>query len=101
LLKLTVPVLHVSNSRRAEAFYCAELGFRCEYAHRPSGRDDPCYRERVLIAYFGTNADLKTRPDGLPLTQMVKDLFQRAAAADRDWLLHSSGDYGGENTCYG
>jgi uncharacterized glyoxalase superfamily protein PhnB len=44
LLKLAIPVLHVSNIAAAEEFYCRRLGFTREFAHRgdPS-RPDPCY----------------------------------------------------------
>jgi catechol 2,3-dioxygenase-like lactoylglutathione lyase family enzyme len=35
LLKLVIPVLHVSRSEAAEEFYCARLGFRLEFAYRP------------------------------------------------------------------
>ena len=44
MLKLSIPVLHISNSVAAEAFYCNGLGFRQEYAYRPAeGKKDPCY----------------------------------------------------------
>lgn len=44
MLKLAIPLLHVSNSAAAENFYCKQLGFRCEFAHRPEGVvSDPCY----------------------------------------------------------
>jgi uncharacterized glyoxalase superfamily protein PhnB len=34
LLKLAIPLLHVSNSASAEDFYCNRLGFHREFAHR-------------------------------------------------------------------
>jgi uncharacterized glyoxalase superfamily protein PhnB len=44
LLKLAIPVLHVSNSMAAEDFYCKRLGFRTEFAHRvDDAKADPCY----------------------------------------------------------
>jgi uncharacterized glyoxalase superfamily protein PhnB len=44
VLKLAIPLLHVSNCESAENFYCNRLGFRREFAHRPDGVDaDPCY----------------------------------------------------------
>jgi len=44
LLKLAIPVLHVSNSIAAEEFYCKRLGFRREFAHRvDDAKSDPCY----------------------------------------------------------
>jgi uncharacterized glyoxalase superfamily protein PhnB len=44
VLKLAIPLLHVSSCESAENFYCKRLGFRREFAHRPDGVDaDPCY----------------------------------------------------------
>ena len=44
MLKLAIPVLHVSNSIAAEEFYCKRLGFRTEFAHRvDDAKADPCY----------------------------------------------------------
>ncbi len=41
---LAIPLLHVSNSASAETFFCSQLGFRREIAHRPDGvTTDPCY----------------------------------------------------------
>lgn len=43
MLKLAIPVLHVSRSAAAEAFYCDKLGFKREFAYRPAeNQDDPC-----------------------------------------------------------
>jgi len=44
MIKLAVPLLHVSNAAEAQNFYCTSLGFRLEYAHGPHGGEaDPCY----------------------------------------------------------
>jgi Glyoxalase superfamily protein len=44
VLKLAIPLLHVSNCESAEMFYCNQLGFQREFAHRLAGGDsDPCY----------------------------------------------------------
>lgn len=45
MLRQAIPVLHVSDSRAAEEFYCAGLGFQQRFAYRPdeNGRPDPCY----------------------------------------------------------
>jgi len=44
MLKLAVPLLHVSNIAAAEDFYCNRLGFRREFAHRADdAMPDPCY----------------------------------------------------------
>lgn len=44
MLKLAVPVFHVSKAAAAEDFYCRQLGFRLEFAHRAvESQPDPCY----------------------------------------------------------
>lgn len=44
MLKLAIPLLHVSNSARAEDFYCNRLGFRRHFAYRPDdSKADPCF----------------------------------------------------------
>jgi len=44
MLKVAVPLLHVANAAAAETFYCAQLGFRREFVHRPEDvQADPCY----------------------------------------------------------
>lgn len=42
MLKQAIPVLHVTDSAKAEAFY-ERMGFRREFAYRPSAASDPCY----------------------------------------------------------
>ena len=43
MIRLAIPVLHVSSSAAAEEFY-ARLGFRAQWAYRPDGSlPDPCY----------------------------------------------------------
>jgi putative hemolysin len=37
VIKLANLLLHVSNSVAAEDFYCNQLGFRREFAHRADG----------------------------------------------------------------
>ncbi len=44
MFKFAVPVLHVSSSKAAEAFYCDQLGFQWRFAYRVDDtRVDPCY----------------------------------------------------------
>ena len=43
MLKVAIPLLHVSSSTAAEDFYCRRLGFRRESAHRVDpAKPDPC-----------------------------------------------------------
>jgi catechol 2,3-dioxygenase-like lactoylglutathione lyase family enzyme len=62
MIKLAVPLLHVSNAAAAQDFYCTRLGFHLEYAHGPNGADgDPCYlglsRDGVWIALSSFSGD--------------------------------------------
>jgi len=44
LIKVAIPLVHVSSSAAAEEFYCTRLGFRREFAHRgDEAKADPCY----------------------------------------------------------
>lgn len=44
MLKLAIPLLHVSSSERAEAFYCQRLGFQRTFVYRVDDRKpDPCF----------------------------------------------------------
>jgi uncharacterized glyoxalase superfamily protein PhnB len=44
MLKLAVPLLHVSAAKAAIEFYCNRLGFRLEFAHGvDEAQSDPCY----------------------------------------------------------
>ena len=55
MLKLAIPLLHVSDSAQAEEFYCSHLGFHRQFAyHLDDSRADPCYlglsRDGVSLA---------------------------------------------------
>jgi uncharacterized glyoxalase superfamily protein PhnB len=44
VFEAAIPVLHVSDSTGAEAFYCDALGFEIQFAYRPNHAErDPCY----------------------------------------------------------
>ena len=44
MFERAIPVLHVSRSEDARAFYCDRLGFQPKFAYRPDEtRSDPCY----------------------------------------------------------
>jgi uncharacterized glyoxalase superfamily protein PhnB len=54
MLKLAVPLLHVSNAEIAEDFYCRRLGFRRRFSYRvDESRADPCFmgveRDGVML----------------------------------------------------
>lgn len=73
MFRAAIPVLHVSRSAEAEAFYCGRLGFTREFAYRPGDGDDPCY---MGIVRDGARLQLSSfRDDGVPgtLVFMVVD----------------------------
>ena len=44
MIKLAIPLVHVSDSAAAEDFYCRRLGFRREFAYRvDDAKPDPCF----------------------------------------------------------
>jgi hypothetical protein len=44
VIKVAIPLVHVSNAKAAGQFYCERLGFRLEFAHRgDETKADPCY----------------------------------------------------------
>jgi len=44
MLKVAIPLIHVTESAAARSFYCEQLGFHHEFSHRPDGvSSDPCY----------------------------------------------------------
>jgi uncharacterized glyoxalase superfamily protein PhnB len=62
VLLSSIPVLHVTSSEAAEAFYCDRLGFTQQFAYRvEEARADPCYlgleREGVLLHLSSFSGD--------------------------------------------
>lgn len=43
MIKLAIPVLHISDPITAESFYCDQLGFTKTFSYRPFGETGPCY----------------------------------------------------------
>jgi uncharacterized glyoxalase superfamily protein PhnB len=43
MIKLTIPLLHISDPVSAEKFYCDQLGFQKTFDYRPFGNTGPCY----------------------------------------------------------
>jgi uncharacterized glyoxalase superfamily protein PhnB len=44
VIKVAVPLLHVSNSALAKEFYCSQVGFHHEFSHcAGEAGSDPCY----------------------------------------------------------
>ena len=43
MIKIAIPLLHISDPVAAESFYCDKLGFKKVFAYQPFGQDGPCY----------------------------------------------------------
>ena len=71
MFRLAIPILGVSKSEDAEAFYCGKLGFRRKFAYRPDPeRLDPCY---MGIARDGAHMVISSfKPDGPPGSRTVQ-----------------------------
>ena len=62
MIKSATPLLHVSNSAAAQKFYCDQMGFKLEFAHRSDENlVDPCYmglsRDGVWIIVSSFSGD--------------------------------------------
>jgi CubicO group peptidase (beta-lactamase class C family) len=43
MIKIAIPLLHISDPILAENFYCNQLGFKKTFDYRPFGEKGPCY----------------------------------------------------------
>jgi len=43
MIKVAIPILHISDPALAERFYCGELGFEKTFTYQPFGETGPCY----------------------------------------------------------
>jgi len=87
MIKLAVPLLHVSNAAAAQDFYCIRLGFHLEYAHGPHGAEgDPCYmglsRDGVWIILSSFSGDGVAGGVVNLLVEDVDALYAEFLAAD-------------------
>jgi uncharacterized glyoxalase superfamily protein PhnB len=62
MLKLAIPVLHVTDAAQAERFYCAGLGFEKRFSYRADeSKADPCYigltRDGVVLHVSSFSGD--------------------------------------------
>ena len=63
MLKTAIPVIHVSDSVKAEDFYCKGLGFNLLSSWRPDGTvNDPRY---MVLARDGAHLHLTSFRDGV------------------------------------
>ncbi len=99
MIKLAIPVLHVSSSAAAEDFYCNRLGFRRQFAHRPDEtRPDPCYmglqRDGIGLHVSSFSGDgvsggvvnlIVDDIDGLHKELLQKNVAIDTGPIDQDW----------------
>ncbi|MGA8345182.1 MAG: VOC family protein [Candidatus Sulfotelmatobacter sp.] len=99
MLKLAIPLLHVSSSNVAEEFYCKRLGFRREFAHRvDDAKPDPCYmglsRDGIWLHVSSFSGDgisggvvtlLVDDVDALHAELVAKDVRIDLAPVDQTW----------------
>ena len=54
MIKVAVPLLHVSSAEAAGEFYCGKLGFRLEFAHRGDEKklETPEYRQKIADSLY-------------------------------------------------
>ena len=62
MLKLEIPLIHVTNTAAAEEFYRSRLGFRREFGHRADpAKSDPCYlrlsRDGICMHFSSFSGD--------------------------------------------
>jgi hypothetical protein len=63
MLKQAIPVIHISDSVKAEEFYCKGLGFKLVSSWRPDGTNkDPCY---MALVRDGAHLHLTSFKDGV------------------------------------
>jgi len=84
MLKIALPILGVSKSAVAEAFYCGKLGFQREYAYRPNPHEqDPCW---MGVVRDGAHLVLSSfESDGPPGSRGVQIYVEDAANLQREF----------------
>jgi catechol 2,3-dioxygenase-like lactoylglutathione lyase family enzyme len=60
MIKIAIPLLHVSDPAQAEHFYCTQLGFKKTFAYQPFGVTGPCY---FGLIRDGVSIHLSSFPD--------------------------------------
>ena len=79
MVKIAIPLLHVSDPKAAGDFYCRQLGFEKTFSYRPFGESEPCYFELIRD---GIRLHLSSFPgDGKPgnaavLVDNVDELYK-------------------------
>ena len=98
MVKLAIPLLHVSDPVSAENFYCKQLGFEKTFSYQPFGETGPCYfgivRDRVRVHLSSFPSDriagnavvlVVDGVDALYKEFLLKGVEIDLAPTDQDW----------------
>ena len=99
MIKLAIPLIHVSSSVQAEEFYCRQLGFQRHFAMRPDDtKADPCFmglsRDGVWLHVSSFSGDgvaggvvglLVDDVDGLHAELVAKGVAIALPPTDQTW----------------
>ena len=85
MIKSAIPVIAVTDSWRAEAYYCGVLGFEKLFAYRPDpSRADPCYlgvaRDGVSLHLQSFKRERAGMTDSFLYVTDVDELFTELSA---------------------
>jgi uncharacterized glyoxalase superfamily protein PhnB len=85
MIASAIPVIAVSDSARAEDYYCRVLGFERMFAYRPDpNRSDPCYlgvaRDGVWLHLQSFKGDRAGMTDAFLWVEDVDRLYEELAA---------------------
>jgi uncharacterized glyoxalase superfamily protein PhnB len=80
MIKVAIPVLHISDPAAAEKFYCGQLGFTKRFDYRPFGENGPCYfgivRDEIRLHLSSFPEDGKVGTAVVLVVDSVDDLFK-------------------------
>ncbi len=86
MIKLAIPLLHISNATLAENFYCSQLGFKRTFIYQPFGETGPSYlgltRDDVIIHLSSFPEDGKAGNAVVLIVDNVDSLYNEFVAKD-------------------
>lgn len=85
MIQRAIPVISVSDSRKAEDYYCRVLGFQRTFAYRPDpAKQDPCYlgvaRDGVTLHLHSFKPERAGRTDAFLYVDDVDELHAEISA---------------------
>ncbi len=91
MIKSAIPVIAITDSRKAEDYYCRVLGFQLRFAYRPDpARNDPAYlgvaRDGVALHLQSFKPERAGHTDAFLWVDDVDVLFTEFTA--RDAIVH-------------